>query len=148
MNRLSFTAAVLLKGCHKNEASDAEVKEFSRRIAPYVYSECLAAKACETRGHFMGSFAHLERAHVLGQASTREHVRVHWQMFLWAVRQRQPRELAAQLVRIVGAAVFTAAGLVPEGNTGGRNVSAFRRLPVPPELAHIIESVRAGGPPQ
>ena len=25
-------------------------------------------------------FAHLERAHVLGQASTREHVRVHWRM--------------------------------------------------------------------
>ena len=91
-----------------------------------------------------GSFEHLERAHVLGQASTREHVRVHWQMLRWAARQRQPQELAAQVLRIVGAVVLTGAGLVPEGNTGGRNVSAFRRLPVPPELAVIIASVRSG----
>src|SRR5882757_2157792 len=81
---------------------------------------------------------------LLGQASTREHVRVHWQMLRWAARQRQPQELAAQVLRIVGAAVLTAAGLVPEGNTGGGNVSAFRRLPVPPELAAIIASVRTG----
>jgi len=83
-------------------------------------------------------------AHVLGQASTREHVRVHWQMLRWAARQRQPQELAAQVLRIIGAAVLTAAGLVPEGNTGGGNVSAFRRLPVPPGLAAIIASVRSG----
>jgi len=123
------------------------MKEFSRRIRPFVQAECLAAKECEGRGDFIGGFAHLERAHVLGQASTREHIRVHWQMLRWAVRQRQPQELAAQLLRIVGAAVFTAAGLVPEGNTGGRNVSAFRRLPVPPDVAHIIESVRSRRPP-
>jgi hypothetical protein len=61
-----------------------------------------------------------------------------------AARQRQPQELVAQVLRIVGAAILTAAGLVPEGNTGGGNVSAFRRLPVPPELAAIIASVRSG----
>ncbi len=53
-------------------------------------------------------------------------------MLRGAARQRQPQELAAQVLRIVGTAVLTAAGLVPEGNTGGANVSAFRRLPVPP----------------
>ncbi len=60
-----------------------------------------------------GSFEHLERAHVLGQASTREHVRVHWQMLRWAARQRQPQELAAQVLRIVGAAVLTGPVLYP-----------------------------------
>ena len=121
-----------------------QVKEFSRRIRPYVQAEFLAAEECDGRGDFAGSFEHLERAHVLGQASTREHVRVHWQMLRWAARQRQPQELAAQVLRIIGAAVLTAAGLVPEGNTGGGNVSAFRRLPVPPGLAAIIASVRSG----
>ena len=117
--------------------------EFSHRIRPYVQVEFLAAEDCDGRGDFAGSFGHLERAHVLGQASTREHVRVHWRMLRWAARQRQPPEFVAQLFRIVGAAVFTAAGLVPEGNTGGGNVSAFRRLPVAPELAQIITSVRS-----
>ena len=81
---------------------------------------------------------------MLGQASTREHVRVHWRMLRWAARQRRPPEFAAQVFRIVGAAVMTAVGLVPEGNTGGGNMSAFRRLPVPPELADILASVRSG----
>jgi uncharacterized protein DUF3703 len=116
---------------------------FSHRIRPYVQVEFLAAEDCDGSGDFAGSFGHLERAHVLGQGSTREHVRVHWRMLRWAARQRQTPELVAQLLRIVGAAVFTAAGLVPEGNTGGGNVSAFRRLPVPPELALIIASVRS-----
>jgi hypothetical protein len=137
-------AAGLLKGCRQIEPVTEQVKEFSHRIRPYVQAEFLAAEECDGRGDFAGSFEHLERAHVLGQASTREHVRVHWQMLRWAARQRQPQELAAQVLRIVGAAVLTAAGLIPEGNTGGGNVSAFRRLPVPPELAAIIASVRSG----
>ncbi|TLZ02127.1 MAG: DUF3703 domain-containing protein [Gammaproteobacteria bacterium] len=141
---VSVVASGLLKGCREVEPGTQQVKEFSRRIRPYVQTEFLAAEECDGRGDFAGSFEHLERAHVLGQASTREHVRVHWQMLRWAARQRQPQELAAQVLRIVGAAVLTGAGLVPEGNTGGGNVSAFRRLPVPPELAVIIASVRSG----
>ena len=44
------------------------------------------------------------------------------------------------------AALLTAVGLVPEGNTGGGNTSAFRRMPIPPELVQIIISAR-GRPP-
>src|SRR6266513_4032363 len=90
-----------------------QVKDFSRRIRPYVQVEFLAAAECDGRGDFAGSFEHLERAHVLGQASTREHVRVHWQMLRWAARTRQPQELAAQVLRIVGAAVLTGPVLYP-----------------------------------
>ena len=137
-----------LLGCSKVLARPHRVAQsmegFSHRIRPYVLAEFLAAQECDGRGDFAGSFGHLERAHILGQSSTREHVRVHWQMLLWAARQRQPPELAAQVFRIVGAAVMTAVGLIPEGNTGGGNMSAFRRLPVPPELADIISSARSG----
>lgn len=88
------------------------------------------------------SFAFLERAHVLGQASTVEHVRVHWHMLLWALRKRAPREAWGQVFRIVGAATKTAAGLVPTGNTGGSDISPFRRLPLPQDLARIIARAR------
>ncbi len=59
-------------------------------------------------------------------------------MLSWAVRQNDRREVFGQLFRIVGASTKTAIGLIPEGNTGGSNVSPFRRLPVPPDLAATI----------
>ncbi|MEO7774537.1 MAG: DUF3703 domain-containing protein [Steroidobacteraceae bacterium] len=89
----------------------------SHRIGPFIRAELLAAADCDERGDFANSFSHLERAHVLGQASTREHVRVHWQMLRWAMHRRQLSESANQVFRIVGAATMTGIGLVPEGNT-------------------------------
>ena len=110
---------------------------FADNIRPHVDAELLAAGRDSQDG-----FAHLERAHVLGQASTREHVRVHWHMMRWAWRHRDAKEFAGQLVRITGAATKTFIGLVPSGNTGGSNVSAVRPMPVDPELAAIIEKAR------
>ncbi len=83
-------------------------------------------------------FAHLERAHILSQYSTRDHVAVHMRMLRWAVRERDVREVAGQVVRIVGAATKTAIGLIPVGNTGGSNVSAIKPMPLPDDLAEII----------
>ena len=110
---------------------------FADNIRPYVDAELEAAARDPS-----SAFAHLERAHVLGQASTREHVRVHWHMLTWAWRQRDAREFFGQTVRIVGAATKTFIGFVPSGNTGGSNVSAVRPMPVDPELAAIIEKAR------
>ena len=59
-------------------------------------------------------------------------------MLTWAVQNRNPSEFAGQIMRIVGAATKTAMGLVPEGNTGGSNVSPFKRMAVPGDLAAII----------
>ena len=118
------------------------MSEFGRRIRPYVEREILAAYQAEARGKPEVAFSHLERAHILGQTSTVEHVRVHCHMFLWSIRQRNVRESLGQLLRIIGAAIGTAAGLVPKGNTGGTNVNSFKSLPIPPELAALIEKAR------
>ena len=74
---------------------------FSRNIRPFVDAELCAAAPGGPR-----EFGHLERAHVLGQGSTREHVRVHWAMLRWAWRNRDARELLGQVVRLVGAATI------------------------------------------
>jgi hypothetical protein len=121
------------------------VTEFSRRIRPYVEREILAAYQAEAGGKPDVAFSHLERAHILGQTSTVEHVRVHWHMFLWSIRQRNVRECLGQLLRIVGASMGTAFGLVPQGNTGGTNVNSFKTMPIPPELAALIEEARDSG---
>lgn len=117
---------------------------FARRIRPHVDAELAAATQASRHGRAGDAFAHLERAHVLGQASTVQHVRAHWHMFAWGWRQRSLRECAGQVLRLVGAATKTMFGLVPAGNTGGSNVSPFRPLPMAPELAAIIARARVG----
>ena len=118
------------------------MSQFGRRIRPYVEREIIAAYQADAQGKPDVAFSHLERAHILGQTSTVEHVRVHWHMFLWSIRQRNVRECLGQLLRIVGAAISTAVGLVPRGNTGGTNVNPFKSMPIPPELAALIEEAR------
>lgn len=116
---------------------------FGRAIRPHVQAELLAAQQAEARGRLGEAFGLLERAHVLGQAATREHVRVHWRMLLWGLRQRNSRECLGQVFRIVGAATKTAVGLVPHGNTGGANVSPFKRMAVAAELEAVIQQARS-----
>lgn len=109
----------------------------AKNIRPYVDAELAAAAA-----HGSDEFAHLERAHVLGQASTREHVRVHWRMLVWGLRHRDAREVFGQITRLIGAATKTFIGWVPAGNTGGANVSPIKPMPIDPALAEIIEKAR------
>lgn len=113
---------------------------FSSRIRPAVQRELEASAREESFGNARAAFKHLERAHVLGQMATRFHVRVHWRMLRWAIRHRQPGEAVGQLTRIVGAATKTAIGWVPTGNTGGSNVSPFRRMPIPKELREQLDA--------
>ena len=112
---------------------------FATRIRPHVQAELDASSLAEARGHFQTAFRHLERAHVLGQRSTREHVRVHWHLFRFAVRHDRSADALGQLWRLIGAALLTAAGLVPMGNTGGSNVSGLRRMPVPGDLQQALD---------
>lgn len=113
---------------------------FAQRIRPAVSAELNAARFHEARAEFATSFRHLERAHVLGQASTREHVRVHVAMLAWAARQRLSGEVVGQLWRIVGAALKTAWGAVPRGNTGGADVAGWRPMPIPTDLQRVIDA--------
>jgi hypothetical protein len=121
------------------------MSNFYHRIKPHVRLELASAREAESRGNAPLAFSHLERAHILGQRSTRLHVLTHWRMMQWGFRQRQCREVFGQLWRIVGATLTTAIGLVPAGNTGGANVNGFRKMTVAKELQAIID---AAGPSQ
>ena len=118
---------------------------FGKAIRPHVQAELHAAQEAEAQGQPEVAFTHMERAHVLGQASTIEHVRIHWRMLRWGFRQRRFHECVGQTLRIVGAATKTAVGLVPHGNTGGSNVSPLKRMPISPELEAIIRRAYAAG---
>ena len=110
---------------------------FTARIRPAVERElALASNGSRT------AFNHLERAHVLGQSSTLLHVRVHWHMLMWGIRQHSAREVFGQALRIAGAALLTPFGLVPAGNTGGANVSPLEPMPIPLDLQGEIDAAR------
>lgn len=114
---------------------------FARRIRPRVQAELDAARWQESRRCIDLAAHHLERAHILGQASTVEHVRVHAAMLAFAWRQRDLAELLGQAWRVAGAALKTWAW-VPLGNTGRANVSGWRPMPVPTELQRHIDAAR------
>jgi|SRR5690606_9073067 len=85
------------------------------------------------------AFRHLERAHVLGQADTGVHTRVHWLMLKAGIRRRDLREVWGQVIRIIGAATKTPLGIYPKGNTGGANVYFFKPMPIAPDLQAILD---------
>ncbi|MEQ9447362.1 MAG: DUF3703 domain-containing protein, partial [Rhodospirillaceae bacterium] len=83
--------------------------------------------------------------HILGQRSTAQHVRVHLLMVRWAVRNHNMREVLGQFTRVIGAATKTWIGLVPTGNTGGADVSAFKPMAIPDDLAELIDAAGSHG---
>lgn len=111
-------------------------------LAKHIEDEIELAEDLKVRGDPRAAFYHLERAHVLGQAITYEHTRVHWRMLKLAWAARDLREILGQLVRIVGASTKTPFGIYPTGNTGGANVWFFQRMPIPDELQQILEKAR------
>lgn len=101
-------------------------------------AEMAAARAADASGDLDTAFAHLERAHILGQRNTWAHTRAHLAMFVIGWRRRDPRELLGQLLRIP-AALTKSLIWVPVGNTGGANVSAIKPMPVPADLKHYLD---------
>ena len=114
-------------------------RNFAGRIKKYVDQEIDVSDSFLKAGDPVNAFRHLERAHVLGQAVTLEHTRVHWLMLKIGWRNRDFREVLGQIFRVIGASTKTPLGIYPRGNTGGSNVSPFKSLPIPEDLRAALE---------
>jgi Protein of unknown function (DUF3703) len=115
---------------------------FRERIRPAIEHELERAQQLESMGELGMAFAHLERAHVLGQQDRYWHVRVHTQMLRLGAKLGNAREVAGQVLRIVGAASKTPFGIYPTGNTGGANISPVKPVPIPTDLQAIIDAAK------
>ena len=100
--------------------------------------ELLAARRHAAAGDWSSAFSRLERAHILGQRSTRAHVRVHGEMLRIGWRRRDTREVLGQITRLLAALLFSRIW-VPRGNTGGANVSAFAPMDIPEDLRRLLD---------
>ena len=109
------------------------------RLEQVFADEWNLARAARLAGAHDQAFHHLERAHILGQRRTWMHVKSHLGMLQLAWQRHDLRELSGQAARIVAAAVFSRIW-VPTGNPGGTNVSAFKPMPVPPDLQPLLDA--------
>jgi hypothetical protein len=100
------------------------------------------ARGLLERGDARAAFAHLERAHVLGQTRFGRHLRVHLCMLRAGWMLRDGREVAGQLMRLALVPAGHLSGRLPIGNTGGASVNAFVAMPIPPELQRLIDEGR------
>lgn len=102
-------------------------------------SEMVAARRLYEEGRLDLAFKHLELAHVLGQRHVAPHIRSHWLMLKIGIRRRSANEVLGQAVRIFLGAVGSAIGVVPVGNTGGTDISMFKRLPIDSRIARLLD---------
>jgi hypothetical protein len=110
----------------------------SDRLKLAYETEMQCGQALLARGDSSSAFRHFERAHVLSQRHTVPHVRSHWAMLRVGWISRDTREVLGQLARLPAALLFSRIW-VPVGNTGGSNVSAFEPMPVPADLAVLLD---------
>ena len=107
------------------------------RLSAAIADELRAGHAYRAAGNLPAAFRHFERAHILGQRHTMAHVRAHLAMLGIGWARRDFREIAGQIPRILAALVFSRIW-VPVGNTGGADVSAFRPMAIPADLAELL----------
>jgi hypothetical protein len=95
------------------------------------------AGSCCEQEQWTLAFHHLERAHILSQRYPLWHARVHLYMLKVGWRQGNVMEVFGQSLRTLAALLFSYVW-VPEGNTGGANVSAFKPMEVPEDLGRLL----------
>lgn len=108
----------------------------------YFEEELVLADAREGQGDIAGSWAALERAHILSQSCVRLHVWAHWRMFKLGWRTGDRQEIRGQFFRLLVAGPGSALGRAPIGNTGRSSVSAFAPMPIADDL---VDRLRAAG---
>lgn len=101
-------------------------------------NEHTAARQARVAGDPSGELHHLERAHILSQPFAGPHVRTHLAMLGYGIRNRDRREIAGQLVRLLVAGPGSATRRYPIGNTGGANVSAVQPMAIPADLRALL----------
>jgi hypothetical protein len=110
----------------------------SARLREAFEQELRTGAELAALGRAADAFTHFERAHILGQRRTFLHVRAHWAMLKAGLSRRDGREIVGQVPRLL-AALLMSRIWVPAGNTGGADVSAFARMPVPDDLRALLD---------
>ena len=108
-------------------------------IGSVIAGERAAARRAARSGDIAEAWRLLERTHILSQPWARPHVHSHIEMLRLGIRTRSGREVLGQVVRILVAGPGSALGRYPRGNTGRADVPATAPMPVPDDLAALLD---------
>ena len=111
----------------------------SPKLRTAYEAEMGGAESLRRAGDLDGAFGHLERAHILGQQYVATHVRTHLAMLRIGIQRRDACEILGQIARVPAAAIGSALGVAPGGNTGGANVGFFTQMEIPPDLKALLD---------
>lgn len=102
-------------------------------------AELEKAEQAERQNDLDAAFAHLERAHILGQRWLTRHWTTHWRMLKIARKRRDRTEISGQIRRLAATPLGWALGWVPKGNTGGANVHPLKPMPLPEDMVADLD---------
>lgn len=101
--------------------------------------EIQKAKSLIAQADLEQAFLHLERAHVLGQRFVLPHTLAHFYMLKIGWLRKDVNEVIGQIIRLPLGVIGSAIGVVPTGNTGGSNVSAFQKMEIPADIQELMK---------
>ncbi|GEO02030.1 hypothetical protein NSE01_38620 [Novosphingobium sediminis] len=108
-----------------------------------AYREELATfRVASAQGDHLAAWRALERGHILAQARLPLHLHSHAVMLAYALARREWGEVSGQVFRLLLAPLGTLTGRLPVGNTGRTNVSAFASMPLPEDIADLLNGER------
>ena len=117
------------------------MRSFYENMRPYVDAEIAQYSELYQQGDHSTSFIHLENAHVLGQKSVFLHLKVHFLMLKWGIKQKSFFDTVGQVLRIIDALSLVLIKGAPEGNIGSSRTCPFRGRPIASKLAIILKTV-------
>jgi hypothetical protein len=109
---------------------------FARR---FINQEMSVFERAQSAGEVKMAWQALERVHIVSQPYLGPHLASHLNMLTFAAKQRDWREVAGQVFRIVLAPLGALTKRIPTGNTGRSNVSAFQAMPIPDDLKTAMQ---------
>lgn len=107
-------------------------------LRPFYESELIAYNTSFDAGDLANAWAHLERAHIIGQRYPFAHSYVHWKMLHYGIHIKSRKEIMGQIPRLIFGGVKSFVGKVPVGNPGGANVPPLKPFPIPHELQGLL----------
>ncbi len=108
------------------------------KVKEVYWIEISKGKILFQKHDFSNAFKHFERSHILGQSNPLYHSYSHFCMLKVGLARKDLKEIYGQLFRIVGGFLGSLIGFYPHGNTGGSNVSAFKKMEIPDDLLKIL----------
>ncbi len=111
----------------------------NEKLKKNFYRHINIAKDLIDQGSLDEAFSVLEVAHVLGQRYIIPHMLSHYYMLKIGILNRDVKEVLGQLFRLPTGVLGSAIGILPTGNTGGSNVSPFKKMNISDDIKNLMK---------